>query len=372
MKINQITIIPVTLRLKEPFVTNHGETTSRPLLLIEMKMTNGITGYGEVQALADRAYASQNQEDALGELKQGLPALVKRSWQTPADLQRQLTRFTAFARAGVEMALWDAYGKLEHQPLAQLLGGPTTNFVPVSVALGIQSRDQRTIRLADQELAAGYRRLKIKTNKLDVALRLMQKLKIAFPDQLISLDANRAWPVNNQTISTLRQLDVAGLSLIEEPFHKPSWTELATAQAQLPHLKISLDESLNSLQDIQSAVRAQSAAAFTLKPSKLGGITPTMQAIQYITNTPYLPWIGGMLGSGLGRAVDLALAAQLPEPIFPADIADSNHYFEQELINEPLTVDTGLLPVPTGAGIGVSINWDAVNQLQTGHSIPFV
>ncbi|USS89096.1 enolase C-terminal domain-like protein [Fructilactobacillus cliffordii] len=370
MKINQITLIPLTLRLKEAFRTNHGTTAERPLLLIEMKMSNGITGYGEVQAFADSSYAPQSQAIALAELQDGLPALIKRSWQTPTDLQRQLTRFTSFARAGVEMALWDAYGKLVHQPLAQLLGQPAS-AVPVSVALGIQAKDQRTIRLADEELQAGYQRLKIKTDNLAVAQRLIKKLKIAFPNQLISFDPNAAWPVSKQTISVLKELAADGLSMIEEPFHNASLAEYASVQAQLPQLKISLDESINSLTNIQNAVRAQSAAAFTLKPSKLGGITPTMQAIQYITNTPYLPWIGGMLGSGLGRAVDLALAAQLPQPIFPADIADSDHYFELEPINESFTVTNGSLPVPTGSGVGVTLNWDAINQLQTGANITF-
>ncbi|USS93227.1 o-succinylbenzoate synthase [Fructilactobacillus ixorae] len=370
MKIDQIKLRPLMLKLKRPFITNHGQMKDRPLILIEMRMTNGVTGYGEVQALPDATYAPQTQAAAQAELEQGLPSLVKRSFQTPQALQRQLAKFTSFARAGVEMALWDAYGKLLHQPLAQLLGKPV-QLVPVSVALGIQKNYQRTIKLADQELAAGYRRLKLKTQAPKTTLTLMHKLGIAFPHQLISFDANAAFTASPTTTELLQQLDAAGLSLIEEPLHDASWATYANLQAQLPHLKISLDESINTLSDIQTAVQAQSAAAYTLKPSKLGGITQTMEAMRYLLNTPYLPWIGGMLGSGLGRSVDLALAAQLPQPIFPADIADSNHYFEQEIIKEPLTVKNGYLSVPTGAGIGVTLDWEAIQALQTGATSTF-
>jgi O-succinylbenzoate synthase len=62
-----------------------------------------------------------------------------------------------------------------------------------------------------------------------------------------------------------------------------------------------------------------------------------------------------MLESGIGRAHNIHLSA-LANFTKPGDTSSSSRYWETDIINEPLEVTNGLMPIPAGAGIGVSLN----------------
>jgi O-succinylbenzoate synthase len=61
-------------------------------------------------------------------------------------------------------------------------------------------------------------------------------------------------------------------------------------------------------------------------------------------------WIGGMFETGLGKAVDVALAA-LPGATLPGDLPASARWYPEDL-TEPFVLEAGTLAVPTAAGIG--------------------
>ena len=63
-------------------------------------------------------------------------------------------------------------------------------------------------------------------------------------------------------------------------------------------------------------------------------------------------WIGGMLETGVGRAVNVALAA-MPGVTMPGDTSASERYFHEDL-TPPFVIDSdGHMDVPDGPGIGV-------------------
>lgn len=71
-----------------------------------------------------------------------------------------------------------------------------------------------------------------------------------------------------------------------------------------------------------------------------------------------------MLTSGLGRSVDMAISS-LPKIAFPGDISDSRRYFERDIIEERLRVNNGIISVPRNYGIGVTVDLNAISDLQT-------
>jgi O-succinylbenzoate synthase len=70
-----------------------------------------------------------------------------------------------------------------------------------------------------------------------------------------------------------------------------------------------------------------------------------------------------MLETGLGRAANLALAA-LPGFTLPGDLSASDRYFARDL-TEPFVLADGHLPVPSGPGVGVVPDRDALRELTT-------
>lgn len=373
MKIKQINLFPLTLKLKHPFVTNHGTTLQRPLTLVELQLTSGIKGYGEIQAFSDNNYAPQTQKLALTALNQVLPKLIGHNFHQPTDLTKQLNQLTSFARASIEMALWDAYGKTSNQSLTQLIGGTIAKpkSIPVGTVIGMQDTPQQTIIPFTTAVKQGYQKIKLKTDDYKDALIMVDLGKALAPKIIITIDANQAWANNLATITALQKLEHHGLTLIEEPLNQATLAEYAKLQRNFKHLLISLDESLIDLNSVKQALTLNSANAFTIKQGKLGGISVALNAINLIKQAGKVPWIGGMLTSGLGRSVDLALAACLAHNQIPADISASDHYFEQDFVNNPIEVQHGLIKVPQCPGIGVTINWSAIKLLQTAPTIKF-
>ena len=73
---------------------------------------------------------------------------------------------------------------------------------------------------------------------------------------------------------------------------------------------------------------------------------------------PGIPvWCGGMLEAGVGRAHNIHLAS-LRNFLLPGDTSSSSRYFKTDIVNEPLETEGGLMPLPSGPGIGVTLNRD--------------
>ncbi|WP_371190386.1 enolase C-terminal domain-like protein [Weissella viridescens] len=365
MQITQIRAIPFALSLKQSFKTAHDTTQLRELTLLEITLSNGCIGYGEIQSFLNTAYAPETQMDSrqmLGNLAVGLKSL---QWQHPHAVAAYLAGQTqlTFVRAAVEMACWDAYGKTVGKSLATLLGA-RHRFVPVGKAVGIQADVAATYTEIEKVAQAGYRRVKLKATALD-QLPNLQAVQRQFPQMVFSIDLNNALPDTLKSVDCLETLKAQGITLVEEPLVGSPWQRYAELLATGRVPRISLDESINSVGDVSSALRQHAADAFTLKQGKLGGITATQRAITEINQAGQLPWIGGMLSSGLGRFVDVTLAATLPNPIFPADIAATQDGLELDVIYEPIQLTEGRVEVPQKPGLGITVNWTAVKKLQT-------
>jgi len=65
------------------------------------------------------------------------------------------------AKAAIENAAWDAEARQKQQPLWKLLGGKTRE-IQCGVSIGIQDSIEQLLDKIETELAAGYRRIKVK------------------------------------------------------------------------------------------------------------------------------------------------------------------------------------------------------------------
>jgi O-succinylbenzoate synthase len=100
-----------------------------------------------------------------------------------------------------------------------------------------------------------------------------------------------------------------------------------------------------------------------MKVGRVGGLTSAL-AIHAMCAQAGLPmWCGGMLETGVGRAVNLHLAS-LPNFLLPGDISATDRYFKQD-IAEPafvLNPEDSTITVPAGPGHGVTVMMDRVEK----------
>src|SRR5262245_20330506 len=134
------TILDVPLRRPHRFSTL--TIDSQSLLLVRIETREGVVGIGEGVVPGGPWWGGESIEGMKTMVDLYLaPHLVGESLHAVTRLSRKMDRTVAgaeFAKAGVEMAMWDACGKSYGLPLHQLLGGPHRERLPVTWALGAE------------------------------------------------------------------------------------------------------------------------------------------------------------------------------------------------------------------------------------------
>jgi o-succinylbenzoate synthase len=255
------------------------------------------------------------------------------------------------------MATWDLWARCLNQPLGRLLGGVRLE-IPVGVSLGIQKSLEATREQVQKHLDQGYQRIKLKI-KPGWDVKMLSYIRDAFPDATLTVDANSAYTLTD--LPLLRQIDRFCLDYIEQPLAYDDLIDHARLQAQL-QTAICLDESILSAEDTRKGLESGAGRVINIKVARVGGHMESRRVhdVAMAFNAPV--WCGGMLESGIGRAHNIHLAT-LPNFTKPGDTSSSSRYWQQDIINEPLETHDGLMPVPQGSGIGVSLNRSFLDSL---------
>ncbi|HET9906599.1 MAG TPA: enolase C-terminal domain-like protein, partial [Anaerolineales bacterium] len=98
------------------------------------------------------------------------------------------------------------------------------------------------------------------------------------------------------------------------------------------------------------------------KPARVGGLSQAIAIHDLCVERNVPVWCGGMLETGVGRASNLALAS-LSGFVLPGDISASDRYYQRDITNERFVLnDDSTINVPTGPGLGVTIDEDALKK----------
>lgn len=366
MPIEKITLHHLRMRLKSPFETSFGRIEDRECVLVEVQ-ADGLTGWGECVADRDPWYTAETASTATHILRDHLcPPLLGAPVPRPLEFQAGAAAIKGhqMARAGLEMALWDWWGKAEGQSLAHMLGGNRA-AVPVGVSVGLQASPGALLETVAGYLADGYQRVKLKI-KPGQDVELAAVVRRAHPALALQVDANSAYTL--ETAAALLPLDDLDLLLIEQPLAEDDLWDHRQLQAQL-RTPICLDESITSPRHARQALEMEAARIINIKAGRVGGLTQAL-AIHDLCLARNVPvWCGGMLETGLGRASNLALAA-LPGFTLPGDISASDRYYEEDITRERFTLNPdSTINVPSSPGLGVQIDPAALRRATLGNTV---
>ena len=215
MKIESVTLREIHMPLVHFFETSFGRVHSRRILLVSVE-AEGVRGWGECVAGEDPFYSPEWTETAWPTIKHYLaPALLKNGVGSGRECAALFARVRGhnMAKAALENAVWDAEARQKQQPLWKLLGG-TRREIACGVSIGIQDSPEQLLEKIETELAAGYRRIKVKV-KPGWDLNVLEKIRARWADIVLSVDANSAYTLD-QT-EHLRKFDAYKLLMIEQP-----------------------------------------------------------------------------------------------------------------------------------------------------------
>jgi O-succinylbenzoate synthase len=367
VKIERLELRLLKLPLVHFFETSFGRIDDKHFILVRVD-GDGATGFGECVAEQDPYYSSETNETVWHIISEFIaPRVLGVEFAHPRELFPALKAIRGhnMAKAAVEMAAWDLFAKQRGEPLSRVLGGTGLGSersgqprerIASGVSIGIQRSLDELSAKVERELAAGYRRIKIKIKPgWDVAA--VETVRARFGAIPLMVDANAAYTLADA--DHLAQLDRFGLMMIEQPLDYDDIADHAALQQRL-QTPICLDESIKTVGIAREAIAAKACRIINIKPGRVGGFAESIRLHDLCASHGIPVWHGGMLESGIGRAANVHLST-LANFTLPGDIAASRRYFDPDLIEPPIEVAAdGTIAVPTAPGIGVAIREDRI------------
>src|SRR5580693_4422953 len=352
MKIEAITLREIHMPLVHFFETSFGRTYSRRILLLTAHC-DGVEGWSECVTGEDPFYSSEWTESSWLTIARYItPAVLGCELESARDCAKLFSKVRGhrMAKAAVENAMWDAEAKQKSLPLWKLLGG-TRSEIACGVSIGIQDSGEQLLEKIQIELAAGYRRIKLKV-KPGWDVNVLEKVRSRWADITLSCDANSAYTLDQ--VEHLRTFDQFNLLMIEQPlwdddifYHSRLQKELRTA--------ICLDESIVGARTAAIAVETGACRFINIKVGRVGGFSEAKK-IHDICHAQKIPvWCGGMLESGIGRAHNIALST-LENFSLPGDVSSSKRDWREDIIDPAVEVSAeGMLKIFDQQGVGYQV-----------------
>jgi len=357
MKLQAVEMRRIKLSLVAPFETSFGVQTERDVLLLKA-VTDVGDGWGECVAGEEPLYSSEYVDAAADVLlKHLLPRLLD-SELTASDVASVLKPVHGhnMAKAAIEMALLDAELRSRGESFAKFFGAVRPQ-VDCGVSVGIHASVPELLTTVGGYLDQGYRRVKLKI-KPGWDVEPVRAVREKFGDVPLQVDANTAYTLEHAAL--LAKLDPFDLLLIEQPL--PEEQVLAHAKlARKVRTPICLDESITSAQVAADAIEMGACRIINIKPGRVGGYLEGRRIHDVCSSAGVPVWMGGMLETGIGRAGNVAMAA-MPNFTLPGDTSASDRYYHRD-ITEPFVLRDGRLAVPSGSGLGVTVDEEYLDSI---------
>ena len=359
IRICSVEICEIRLPLVHSFETSFGSTATRRIILLRVSSAD-CCGHGECTAPEDPFYNHETTDTAWHILSDFvIPRLLGRELQHAGDAAAILKpiRGNRMAAATLETALWDLEARRLGVPLHALIGG-VRREIPCGVSIGIQPTIPELLAKVRTEVAAGYRRVKIKI-KPGWEIEPVRAIRSEFPSLLLMADANSAFRLDD--LPLFLKLDDYGLMMIEQPLAHDDILDHAKLQQEI-RTPICLDESICSFEHARQAIESGSCRIINVKLGRVGGYAEALKINDYCVRNGVPLWCGGMLESGVGRAHNIALST-LAGFTLPGDVSASRRYYAEDTITPPVEVSSGgTILVPESPGIGYTLDTERIGR----------
>ena len=365
--IKRVVLHRVRIPFLEPFRISNGVVAEKESILVEVLTDDETVGWGEASPMSGTFYSTDTPESCWQSLnKELIPRLLELGAFDPNQLYEQLRQLPgpAFAKAGVEGAVWDAYANAKRKPLCELFG-IARRAVASGVAIGIFDTVDELLERVQRYVAQGYRRVKIKIQP-GWDIEPVQAVRARFPEVALMVDANAAYNIADERI--FRELDRFGLMMIEQPLAADAIDDAGELQAML-QTPLCADESAESLASINRLLEKQAARIINIKVQRVGGLSEALLMLNAARAADLECWIGTMPELGVASAQALHLAMH-EEFSFPTDVEASRRWYVDDVVEPLIEIDAhGFINVPPGPGTGYRVSREKVERYSTASKI---
>jgi len=261
------------LPLKKPYTISYDTFFDTRIVMLQITLANGTIGIGSANPF----------EEVVGETPEQTLDLLQNEWCRRL-IGVEITHFESFidqitpslshnpgTLAAIDIALHDAWARLQGKPLASLLG-QVMNGLPTSVTIGIKPPGEARAE-ALEYVEQGFNAIKIKSGlDVDTDIETVLSIREAVGNRVqLRVDANAGYDIK-ALLKFYAATKAATVELIEQPL--PAGEEDALVNLPEPLRRILVaDESLTGLEAAQQlCVSPLPFGVFNIKLMKCGGI----------------------------------------------------------------------------------------------------
>jgi D-galactarolactone cycloisomerase len=368
MKITEVLTIPLSGATHDTGWPGGTKADEQMNTLLEVKTDEGLTGIGSVftsQALV---------EAALQLLRPLLIGETGLEAERVAEKLRQMTFWQGrggsveHAISGIDIALWDLKGQALGQPVSRLLGGNYRDRIKPYASILFDDppvlRDKLLLQTSRgfRAIKMGWRPFGRVSRKLDEQLIKTARETVG-DDVELMVDAGGSeqfWPHGVAWArETAKMLGDHGIVWFEEALRPDDVTGFKELRQTSPVL-VATGEVLTRRQAFQPFLIERAVDVIQPDVTKCGGLSE-VRRIGWMAQDHGVLLVPHGWNTGVGVAADLALSAAMPVARW-IEYQTGVPYIE-DIIDPPFRLDAdGLLRVPTGPGLGIRLNRDALGR----------
>lgn len=342
--------------------------------LVRLETQSGIVGWGEAKAPVAAHATASIIEDLLAPLVLGGdPSNVRVLWErmyATMHVRGHHTGFLLEAISGVDLALWDLFGKICGLPVHRLLGGAYRQTVPV-YASGLPALfrgddpEQLDVlaHLAEGHVEKGFRAMKMAIgNGIEADLQAVTAVRTAVgPDIDLFVDAAGSY-APAQAIRLGRGLEALDVGFLELPIpseNVPGYHAVATAL----DIPIAID-TLTNRHQVRDMMVVGGVDIVQPDLCRAGGLTESMRMadIADVFGAAVAPHVS--IGSGIQFAAALEFALAVPNLLI-SEYWIGDNPLGDPLLREPMSkpIDGEIRRTDDRPGLGIEIDEGAVRAM---------
>ncbi|MFT5832475.1 MAG: O-succinylbenzoate synthase [Cognaticolwellia sp.] len=343
--LQRLELFSLDLPQKSVFKSSIGLRKSKETLIVKWTDAEGRIGYGECSCRPDPYYSAEFLA-AAKLLIQNFIAPNLKSTQTYGDVLAIMKKIRGwnFTKSAVESAMFQILKQVNPSfQLSQQLKSPKIEDVPVGISLGIYNDFAEMKDVVQQAIDEGYKRVKFKISPF-VDTKLFDQINPMLFDNnvYVSFDANGSYGFSD--LEKMEYFVKTYDAYIEQPTAPSRFDVFMEAKKMFPTFKVCFDEEVKNMGDLVKLHSLNVLDELNLKIGRVGGITSSIEMLNYCYENDIQCWIGGMFETGIGRLQNLELAAYLPNAT-AHDLSPSSRYFKEDIIAPEIEMKNGFINV---------------------------
>jgi len=367
IQIHEIRIQRINLKLRRPLRMSFGEIAAQNILLVRTVDSDGVEGVGEACVMGGPYWNADTIEGTQATVERYAAPYVKgQSFDDLDEYSRALHRLfrgNGAARTALEMSFLDLAGKKAALRAVDVLGGAARSRIPVGWTL---HSDNLADAIAEGERAIEARghalfKLKVGIYPAETEVAYVGAIAQHFEGRArVLIDANQAWSASD-AVGILDRFHDAGVAVVEQPI--PGYDAQAMAHLlRETRVPVLADEALTGPGMASVLASSKAATGFALKPQRDGGLVDTLRTAAIAVEAGLSCYGGTMLETSLGTAALAAVYATVSDLSWGSELFGPLR-LDGDITVTPLIPRGGNLDLPTGPGLGVTLDEERIRWL---------